>query len=263
MIKTIKKKYLINLTKRIISKLLINDITGYIISKIKKNKINCYNLVIDTSNHLITNQVKASLFFNKYESAETRFLNKYLYDFYDVIELGSSLGVVTCQIRRKIGHDKKVIAVEANPFLIEATKLNLQFNNLDYNIKTYNKVIDYSTNKHSDTSFDINKGNLWGRIESNNSNPDNILVEPTTLMEIIKRFNLDEFVLFTDIEGAEAGIILNEKNIIGKCHQIIAELHDTQFENKYYTYHNLADLITEIHGLRIIDSYGPVYVFEK
>ncbi len=69
--------------------------------------------------------------------------------------------------------------------------------------------------------------------------------------------------MFSDIEGAEAGIIFNDEAALKNCRQIIIEFHNTTYEGKKYTIKDLSDLLANKHGFKIIDAYREVFVFEK
>lgn len=64
--------------KKYIAKVIVNNFIGSIISLFYQNKIKFNNLIIDISNKVIKKKIAASLFFKTYESAEVRFISKYL-----------------------------------------------------------------------------------------------------------------------------------------------------------------------------------------
>jgi hypothetical protein len=63
-------------------------------------------LRIAVSKNREARRTKCALVFRMYESAEIRFIHRYLPNNIDVIELGSSIGVTSCEIRRMIKHDR-------------------------------------------------------------------------------------------------------------------------------------------------------------
>ena len=136
-----------------------NFITGRLIAFAFKQRIPFYDTVIDVSDPLITNHAKASIFWRLYEKHEVRFAKKYLTPYEDIIELGSSIGVIG-SIVSQIQKSGKFISVEANPALIEANKKNLAINRkADYTL--INKAVDYF---NKTVSFALDNSTLDGKI---------------------------------------------------------------------------------------------------
>lgn len=257
---------LIQILKRIVSLLLINNFTGELISRIKSDKLYCYSLIVDTSNPVISSTVKAALFFNKYESAESRFIIKYLYTDHDVIELGASIGISSCLIRRKLNTDKKVISVEANQALIDTITKNIQNNKLNYNFFLLNKAISYDISDTKKVSFRKQEDTLLGKIIHVNQStpiPGNTWVDTIKFVDIINEYQIKDYSLVCDIEGSEIELFLNENECLKNCKQIIIETHTTSYRDINYKFSELAELIRSRHNFKLIDSYGPVYVFNS
>ena len=108
--------------------------------------------------------------------------------------------------------------------------------------------------------------NLTGKIIKNLNIgliSNNIIIESLSLSQVINDYKINEYILVSDIEGSEVGILLNDKESLVNCKQIIIETHDTIYNNTVYSYQEIADLIQSNHNFKLIDSYGPVYVFEK
>jgi FkbM family methyltransferase len=249
-------KYILKL-KVFVAKILANNITGNILSFLLNQRIPFHNLSIDVSDKAITPETKALIFFKIYEKAEITFVKKYLQEEEDVIELGSSIGVMGSIISLK-QKNAKYISVEANPALINANKKNLSINRkAEYVL--LNKAIDYSDKS---VSFSVNKNNLTGKVSREASNEMTITVETVTLNELCDIYNLTGFTLVSDIEGAEIAILINDKVALKKCEKIIIELHDTEYNGKTYLVKDLVDLIINC-DFKISDHHGAVYVFRK
>jgi len=88
--------------KRFIGPLLANRWTGIIAARVLGDRIPHRGLIIDTSSPVVTPNIKAALLLQGYESGEYRFVRRYVPTDCDVIELGGSLGVISCTIRRRI-----------------------------------------------------------------------------------------------------------------------------------------------------------------
>lgn len=130
--------------KIFVAKVLTSDLIGKLVGIIFKDSIPSHGLFIDT--RLASNKIKTSIFFGIYESAEIKFIRHYMAmnNHLDVIELGSSLGVLSSHIANQLRKECRLICVEANPNLLPTINSNLQKN--ASHLSTYeiiNAVIDY------------------------------------------------------------------------------------------------------------------------
>lgn len=209
----------------------------------------------------IPSGIIASVFWGFYESAEIRFAEKYFKGDMDVIELGGSCGVVTSHLVSKLLLGKKVISVEANADLAEVWKENAGRKNYNKEeLVLLNNAIHYGTNI---VSFHIsNNTTESGKVNEVKGNMRIVKVPAITLNEICSRFNLTEFTLVCDIEGAEVEIFINENESLNTCRALLIELHPSEYKGTNYTYRMLEELILS-KGFTLRDKEGPVYYFEK
>lgn len=234
-----------------------NFITGRLIAFAFKQRIPFYDTVIDVSDPLITNHAKASIFWRLYERHEVRFAKAYLTTYEDIIELGSSIGVIG-SIVSQIQKSGKFISVEANPALIEANKKNLAINRkADYIL--VNKAVDYF---NKTVSFALDNSTLDGKIARGATHAPVITVDTITLNEICVDNNITGYTLLSDIEGAEITFLLHDTDALTKCHKMIIELHDTEYNGKTYSVNDMVQLIIG-HNFKIVDQYSPIFVFKK
>lgn len=251
-----RKNIIILKIKRFIVFLIVNKFTGYLLSLFIKESINFQNTKIKIK-HLNYAQI-AALYFNIYESKEVLFINKYLNKKIPCIELGSSLGIVSCQIG-KLNKNKKIF-IEANSTLKNTIESNLQLNGID-NYEVINAAISYDKNGYIE--FSISDNNLTGKINHSQNRSSNLIrVKSTTLKEVIDKAGFEEYVLVMDIEGAEYELILNEAKSLTNCSQIIAEFHDFEYNNRTIKFQEIASLYLE-NGFKLVESYHNRYVFER
>lgn len=203
------------------------------------------------------------LFWGLYESAEIRFIQRYLRHDLDVVELGGSIGVVTCHIRKLISPDKRLICVEANPYLTGAIEDNLRLNDLVEGVSVLNRAIGYDASHYESVPMDFDGDNVGGHISQTTHSGHETSIQRTTLSQIIEDHSLHSYVLVSDIEGAEAGIAIKDRAALRNCEQIIIELHDTVLDGVGITAERLYQSFTDISGFKLRASYGPVYVFEN
>jgi FkbM family methyltransferase len=246
--------------KYYISIIICSNIIGNIIAYLFDNMIpfkNNKDLVFDCNSSQIKGSTKAQIFFGIYESAEYRFCKKYIDINSNVIELGSSIGLISTIIS-KYKKPKKIITVEANPDLINVIESNFNRNNV-INYTIINKAIS-SSNKNK-FWFCYGNDNTTGYI-SLNSTLDSIPVDSTTLLDILKFYTFKTYTLVCDIEGAEVNILFNDTSAFSNCNLMIIELHEVNYNDKIYHIDELLKQITKI-GFKQIDRYGNSFVFSK
>lgn len=248
--------------KRIGKKILCEKTVGKILMYLYGNEIPTKGFKILTDSPRISEEKKASIFWGIHERVEIAFVDRYLKKRLDVVELGGSIGVVSCHILAK---RNKLIVVEADPELASILKKNLAFNfPEEKNYEIIQKAVSYNKFKNNRVAFNSGKSFTGGQLSKKNDNDNRSIqyIEFTTLSEIIREYGINDYILVVDIEGGEAALLNYEKVSLKKCQQIIIELHDTEFEGKEITILNMVEMIKKI-GFHLTDNYGPVFVFDK
>lgn len=247
--------------KRFATGILCHPMIGRILGRLFRKTIPSRGFRIrvpDQGNPIIN----AMLFWGIYESAEIRFVKRYLMNSLDVVELGSSIGAVSCEIARKLKGERKLICVEANTQLIELLRHNIGKNNARcHRLHIECGAIDYSGSP--DTTLILGQSNVDSRVanglaESGKANK----VPSTTLSRIIRTQNLQQFSLVSDIEGAEVGLFLEDSNALKGCVQMIIELHEVTYKGRRYGIGDIVNLIVSSTHFRLRDAYGAVYFFD-
>lgn len=200
-------------------------------------------------------QVKSQLLFHTYESAEIWAVRRHLRSDLDVIELGASIGVLSCHIRRKLAIDRRLYTVEPDPDLVKATEQNLQANGLDSGVTIVNGAISKSSGEQN---FIRGNTNLNGHATQLSIN-GTIAVESVTLGELIAQFGIGEYALVCDIEGFEAELFTDDFEALGKCGQIILELHQLEDSGR----ERLIEQLQLMHGFNLQARYGNVHVLAR
>jgi FkbM family methyltransferase len=249
--------------KRAISRGLCHPAVGRLVARAFRNRIPSKGCVIETRSAAISPAQKAMLFWRIYESAENRFIQRYLRRDLDVVELGASLGFTTCRIRKHVNEDRRLVCVEANPELAEQVRRNLQLNDLDKNVRILNRAISYDSPESGAVFFAAGDSNLDGRVTAEQFPGQCLSVEATTLSQVVAEAATGTYALVSDIEGAEAGLALREREVLKKCEQIIIELHDTTFGGAPVGVEQMCETFIREHGFSLLDRYGPVCVFGR
>ena len=220
-------------------------------------KVRSYGSLIDTSDENITEAIAANIFWNIYEKAELRSVHKYLKPGLPIIEIGSSLGVVSALIGKIKAHEDKLICFEANPSLIPTIKKNLELNKIQ-NFKIFNKAIG-PANVHA-VYFSKAISSLNGKISLEVSGEK---VEVTTLRQVLEQENIHDFSLIADIEGAEVYLIFEQIEIFKNCRLTILELHNTRYQDKYYAREDLDEIFRTKSGMKLTSRFRHVFVYER
>lgn len=242
--------------KSLIANLLTLGFVGKIVAYVFSNMIPNRGYVIKTDYPEITDKTKAAIFLGLYEKAERTFVRKYVNNDLDIIELGSSIGVVSIEAGRKLT-DRKLICVEPNPNFKRIIEDNLSANG----IRNFHVVSAALSSQGDYISFKPGESNIVGKV-TNESDKDAIKVKSISLSDIVKDFNVENFALICDIEGAEADLIINDADALHKCRLIIMEVHKSTFNDVPYDVDDIVGLV-QMQGFEVRDSRGPVVVFGK
>lgn len=213
-------------------------------------------LYIDVNYPAVKLGTVASIRWGLYEKVEVRFVQQYLRRDLPVVELGSSLGVVTCAIRRILQPECPLIAVEANPALISPIRLNLFINDLQATV--LNLALDNGS--RDAVPFIVSPYNGRSSVEGYlNSQGETVMVPSTTLTNLVCQFGIEDgYTLVSDVEGSERNFIYGHPEALKGCQQIIIELHETQ-DCK------IQDMQAAIVGLgfRLTHETDDISVFER
>jgi len=238
--------------KLFVAKILVNDFTGKLIAILFSNKIPFHNLIIDISNPTIRKRIAASLYFKTYESAEVRFISKYLKNYEGtIVEFGASIGVVSSTLA-KANPKATLFSFEADKRFIPIIQNNFKINNIT-NANCFNEIIGASG-----FEFVPGEDNTMGKISKTNSESNKM----SSLTQLIKKYNFSEFVLVSDIEGAEYFVLNEDASVFKAIPLLIIELHPIEIENTLISVEDLKARI-ETLGYEILEQYGSNVVAKK
>ena len=238
---------------------MCHPLVGRLVGAVSQDAIRNNGCVIYTGDHRVVPSIKASLFWGLYESAEIRFVRKYLRSDLDVVELGSSIGVVAAQVGRKLQPERQLVCVEANIELLELVRLNVARNSSHVRTTVIHGALDYQASG-SVTRLRLGDRNIDSSITDD---PGGEAVPIVTLAGILSQQQIGDYVLVCDIEGAEAGILEIEKQALARCQQMIIELHASSYRNRTVTVDGMCQALRQRHGFVLRDYYGPVCVFDR
>ena len=148
--------------------------------------------------------------------------------------------------------------------LLDSIRRNVQSNASATSSSVVRAAIDYGEGTNGTVELEIGDTNVASRVSSSESGrPMTVAVPGLRLGTLLKQNALGRYALVCDIEGAEAGMFIRDGLALRKCEQLIAELHTARFEGRVWTPEDLSQLLVQEHGFRIVDRYGPVFVFER
>lgn len=243
--------------KKMIARLLQSRIISQIILRAYRRRIPHRGARIDVPES-VHSFIASSLFFHLYESAEIRMIRKHLSTNYPVIEFGSSIGGVSCEIARKLAGSNKLICIEANPSLIGCLKLNLA-RNAHGTIFFIKNAMACGT-QTTTGSFQISDNSL---ISKHIEGQTGLNVNATDIQQIIIENNITAFSLVCDVEGAEVDIFQPPCAGFEHCELLIIELHEVKRREITYSFSALVALIQNNTNLQLIEQYGSVFVFSR
>lgn len=235
--------------KKIIVNLLTTRLAYSILKLIRGSVITLNGVHYNLSVLELDYYTKCLLYLGLYEKSEIGLINTVMPKNSPIIEIGSSIGITTCQIASQT--QGQVYSIEANPKLINKIRTNLELNSLN-NVSVSNLALSASEQVYF-TEGDLN---TTGTISSNSSE-NSIAIKGMTLKQMSDSFELVKFFLIADIEGAECHFLLENTDGLEKCSGMILELHELVFKEKKYSVEDLKSIIITL-GFKILIDEGPV-----
>jgi len=170
-------------------------------------------------------------FFNKtYENQEIKLIKKHLNKDAIVLELGASIGVVSCITNKILMNKINQVSVEPNEELLRYINWNKKLNSLKFNV--FNGIVS----KEKSVEFHISENPLSSSIvkKSVNKNKKSKIVKTSTIVDLENQIKSKFNFLIMDIEGGEFDFLKNFEILQFK--KIIIELHENKLSEKEYEY---------------------------
>jgi FkbM family methyltransferase len=172
----------------------------------------------------------------------------------DVVELGASIGIVSREILNRIDEQHGLFAVEAVEGLAQLAEANLARLHVSSRWRVLTAAVAYNV---SEVFFNADQEHVAGRIVGKTAQGDPRVrrVPARTLSSIIDQFDLSDYSLVMDIEGAEHELIAHEKETLSKCRCVIAELHGNPGDRDVFCQ------TLEAIGMRLVERKHSVAAF--
>lgn len=238
-----------------VARLIGSSPVGWLVGVVLRQSIPNGGLRIDVSHPAISSSVKARLLWNIYERAEIRMTRKYLEGSKTVVELGSSIGVTGAHVASRLPSGGRYIGVEADPQLADLARATVKAHAAPgARIDVLVGAIDYGSSK-AEVSFEGSSESNAGALGCGEG------------AFSVRRLSLDDLVdpderfsLVSDIEGAEAGLILDGD--LSRCDRAVFELHDTDYGGRPVSAEKMLAHLCSL-GFEIVERRGNVVALNR
>lgn len=242
-------------------RLALNDTVGRIVGKAFRDSIPFRGSRICTRSRLVQPSTKAWLLFGLYERAEVDQVRAFVEPGATVLECGGSIGVNSVQIARRIGSGGRLIVVEPNRELCALLRDNLARNCPETSATVVNAAISYST-RLPRLTYERGINSLKGITKNDGGGDFGAAVEAVRLSDLVQRFTLDNYVLVSDMEGAEASMLLCDGAAVRHARRVIAELDPGVHEDESVSVERQIRELGNL-GFEIAHRHGNRMVFER
>jgi FkbM family methyltransferase len=155
-----------------------------------------------------------------YEAPERRAVARYLRRDLPVVELGGSMGVVSCVTNKLLQNPIAHLVVEANPFAIPHLERSRKLNQCQFEI--VNRAIAYGVES---VTFRPSSSMLGNSITAN-GDLSPVTVQTAQLGDLVRDRGFNRFTLICDIEGLEYDLVCHETEVLKSADTLIMETHD-------------------------------------
>ena len=167
----------------------------------------------------LNDNVRVPLLMDEYEKEEREAVKRFLNPDLPVVELGGSLGVVSCVINRRLRHPERHVVVEADPDLVPKLQGNRELNACKFEILNCALAYDGDEVVFA-THHDTRGGGVYVQ------GTRHVTVKTVTLDKLARGRGFDRFTLVCDIEGSEVDMVAREKDLLAAAvDTLILETH--------------------------------------
>lgn len=246
--------------KRVVAGIVCHPLVGVVIAFFFRDRIPYRGMRIHTTGEVVGDSAKASIFWGIYESAEARFIRRHLCTRRDVVELGASLGVISSLIARKLAPGYRLICVEANPGIIPLLRQNIAVNAPRAAVSVLGGAIDYELSAGDTAVLHVGGAHTTTRLLTpGDVTGSRLPTQAVHLRDLLRSMHIERYTLVADIEGAEAGLLMDDAESLSGCEQMIVELHATSWKGTPMSVEHMLGRLQGM-GFCVTASRGPVFV---
>lgn len=208
--------------------------------------------------------VKRILRSGQYELPERKIVGKFLVPGMTVIEMGSSIGILTAVMAQQVGEAGAVVAVEASEELASHSRTWLETNGIAKVICGYGFPVWEVPSGLVVGGFNSGTGSLGGTV-SFTVNPTRSPMSPgrvevLDLKTLCERLTLTPDVLVVDVEGSESLLILCEPRFPLTIRHLLIELHPWLYAGGEREMELIVNSI-RAEGFELQEAIGGVHYF--
>jgi FkbM family methyltransferase len=201
----------------------------------------------DVSGDVLTTYHAGLLALGRYERAEREAVRRFVDRRASVIELGASMGVLSCLTNRKLDSPARHVVVEPNPHALNLLRANKRLNGSGFTIRP--GALAYRESGFVDV--DVEEDLLLSRADSGRGTRVSVpaVTLKAALLDLRHTGAGEAYTLICDIEGAEIALLTNEAETIAQgATLIIIETHETDglsttaFVDAWMREHNYASI---------------------
>lgn len=247
--------------KDLFIRLVLNDRVGRLIGKVFRDSIPFRGCRICTRSSFVQPSTKAWLFFGLYERAEVDQVRAFVEPCSTVLECGGSIGVNSVQIARRIGPGGRLIVIEPNGELCGLLRQNLARNCPRVETTLVNAAVSYS-GKPVRLTYERAANSLRGVARDSGGANSIDGIESVTLRDLVELFGLEDYILVSDMEGAEAEMFLCDGESVRRAKRIISELDPGDHQGEIVSVERQIATLRDL-GFRVVHRHGNRMVFER
>lgn len=173
----------------------------------------------DIPRHLTSRSLRGKFVADTYELAERTLVAKHLRADARVLELGGSLGIVSCHVNRRLANPKAHVVLEPNADLIAWLKGNRDANGCSFAIE--DKIVGLGGTAYLTKSSNSDSGQVTAEGADDGADA----IETITWQALEGKCGLRFDTLVADIEGSEYDLLMNFTPHIYALRTIIIEMH--------------------------------------
>lgn len=211
-----------------------------------------FGVELDLSSDLITTAERSKFVYKTYEREEANLIASHLPSDIDVVEIGGSIGFISCFTNQRLDSDQRHIVLEANPELISTLTTNRELNDCDFDIRNEAYAADGES-----VEFFLHEKFVGGSAHRETS--DSVNVSAVNLETLAAVEGLDDFALIVDIEGGEFEMLDAELEFIcSHCPVLIMEFHR-------FTNNDIDSYVRQLvnRGFELVAQETNVFVFVR
>ncbi|MEM1298341.1 MAG: hypothetical protein AAGH68_03600 [Pseudomonadota bacterium] len=169
--------------------------------------------------------VKRLLLAGGYEAEERRLLAELLEPGMQVLEMGSSIGIVSSVIAHRIGAGGKLVAIEASADLVAYSRTWLEESPQTKVVAGFGFPVWQVRDSLSVSGFDDKNGSLGGMVAVSDGGEPGEREQIWDMSRACETYGLQPDVLVCDIEGSEAVLLDHDPVWPATLRHVVIELH--------------------------------------